>query len=77
MSLQRTYTYYDYEMAYFHMQYNKCKDIGLYLLSRLKDKKSKELLEKLKKYKYQWDKPQEATLLEEVKIWLYVTQSNY
>jgi len=46
------YSYHDYEEAYYHMQYYKCKEIGLYLLAKLKDKRSKQLLKKLQKFEY-------------------------
>ena len=68
------YTYHDYEEAYYHMQYYKCKEIGLYLLPRIPGKRSEELLKRLKVYNYQWDKPDTSRLLEEVKIWLMVNQ---
>ena len=44
------YSYEDYEEAYCHLQYHKCKEIGVYILSKQKDKYSKKLLKKLKKF---------------------------
>lgn len=68
------YNYYDYEEAYFHMQYYKCKEIGLYLLAKLKDDRAKELYKKLKQFEYDWmtfDK-EDADLLWDIKVWLMV-----
>ena len=68
------YSYHDYEEAYYHMQYYKYKEIGIYLLNRIPGKRSKELLRKLKKFEYDWLHPDTkgAQLLWDVKVWLMV-----
>ena len=38
------YTYRDFEEAYYKGNWNKCKEVGFYLLSKMKDKKSNKLL---------------------------------
>lgn len=68
------YSYHDYEEAYYHMQYYKCKEIGIYLLNRIPGKRSKELLSKLEKFEYDWLHPdtKDAQLLWDIKVWLMV-----
>ena len=62
MNCWSKYSYYDYEEAYFKMQYYKCKEIGIYLL------------EKLKKFEYDWlhQDTKDAQLLWDIKVWLMV-----
>ena len=73
------YNYHDYEEAYFHMQYYKCKEIGLYLLLKLNDSRAKELYKKLEKFEYNWMtfNGKDADLLCQVKIWLMVNESYF
>jgi len=68
MNCGSKYSYYDYEEAYYHMHYAKCKEIGIDLLTRLTDNKSKLLLKKLKSYEYRYNEPDKSTILEDVKI---------
>ena len=49
------YTYRDFEEAYYKGNWNKCKEVGFYLLSKMKDKKSNKLLRKIKTIDYRWD----------------------
>ena len=75
------YTYYDYEDAYCKQQIELCKEIGLKLLSELKDKDSKKLFNELKELKWEWNLPQEEQtkiyeLLSKIKIWLMVYKEN-
>ncbi len=46
------YSYYDYEEAYFHGRAYDCKKIGLYLLGKLKDDRSKKLYKQLESIEY-------------------------
>ena len=63
------YTYQEYEEAYYHMRYYQCVTIGRYLLSRLKDNKSKQLLKEL-------DKGEPSSqLLIDIRIWLMINQN--
>lgn len=72
-TIMKLYNYFDYEEAYYHLRYTDCKKIGLYLLSQLQDKKSKELYKKLEKFEYDWIKENNnSTILQEVKVWLMV-----
>ena len=73
------YNYYDYEDAYYLGEYDKCKEIGIYLLSSLHDAKSEKLLKDLSGITYSWNLPQDQQVeveevLSEVKRWLL---SNY
>lgn len=75
--MRERYNYYDFEQAYFKYQYLDCIKIGLYLLSKLKDKTSLKFRAKLQKAAFSWNTSQKerylfGKLLEEVKIWLYV-----
>lgn len=72
MNYWNKYSYYDYEEAYCHSQYYKCKEIGIYILSKQKDKYSRSLLERLEKFEYDWLHPdtKDADLLWAVKMWL-------
>ena len=74
VAMESVYTYFDYEQAYFHGQYYKCKTIGLYLLSKIKNKKAEELYKRLLNFEYDWLHPthEDDTLLNEIKIWLMV-----
>lgn len=78
----RKYSFADYEYAYYHLQWYRCKEIGLYLLSILKDKRAKKLKKQLSRIEYQWDLPQKklehiAKVLLDVKIWLMVNENMY
>ena len=75
---ENTFSYEDYEEAYCHLQYHKCKEIGVYILSKQKDKYSKKLLKKLKKFDYDLlhQDTKNDRLLWEIKAWLMVN-SNY
>ena len=68
------YSYEDYEEAYCHLQYHKCKEIGIYILSKQKDKYSKKLLKKLKKFECDLlhQDTKNDKLLWEIKAWLMV-----
>ena len=71
------YSYYDYEEAFYHMRYYDCIDIGKYLLKKLKDKTSKQLLKRLNKLEYRWNLSKEdmntlVNTLWEIKVWLMV-----
>lgn len=73
----RKYNYYDYEEAYYHMQWYKCKEIGLYLLPFINNDRARELEKELKEINYSWDLPQEELnhiqkVLFEVKVWIMV-----
>ena len=70
------YSYFDFEEAYYKTQYNRCKEIGLYLLGQLRDPKSKELYRQLQQFKHDWmhPSPEGTELLLEVKIWLMINQ---
>ena len=74
MNCWSKYSYYDYEEAYFKLQYYKCKEIGIYILSKQKDEYSKKLLKKLEKFEYDWLHPdtKDAKLLWDIKVWLMV-----
>jgi len=74
MSCWSKYSYYDYEEAYFHMQYYKCKEIGMYLLANLEDKHSKKLLKQLKAFDHEWEavSAEDIKLLWDIKVWLMV-----
>ena len=76
MNIWQVYSYYDYENAYYRAQYYKCKEIGLYLLSQLKDDRAKELYKQLEQFEYDWLHPtaKDAKLLLDIKIWLMVNQ---
>ena len=50
--MESAYTYFDYEQAYFHGQYYKCKTIGLYLLPKIKNKRAEELYKRLLNFEY-------------------------
>ena len=71
------YSFNDYEEHYYHMRWYECKKVGCYLLERLKDKRSKELLKRLQKFEYDWLHPIESKddILTEVKVWLMVNQN--
>ena len=56
------YNYYDYEDAYYLGEYDKCKEIGTYLLSTLDDSKSEKLLRDLKTISYSWNLSQDELL---------------
>lgn len=78
--MERLYSFYDYEEAYYHMRYYDCKKIGLYLLSFIKNEKSKKLYNQLKQMEYSWDMPEReakklAQLLFDVKVWLMVHEN--
>ncbi len=80
--MNHLYSYYDYEEAYYHLQWYKCKEVGCYLLLLLKDKYAKKLYKQLVKLNWAWDLPQKeqeriAKLLLDVKIWLMVNQNVY
>jgi hypothetical protein len=67
------YSYHDYEEAYFHGRAYDCKKIGLYLLGKLKDDRSKKLYKQLESVEYAWDLPRKkldklAEVLLNVKI---------
>ena len=68
------YSYLDYEEAYFSLQYRKCKEIGIYLLSHLVDEHSKQLLHQLENYDYadEEHRARDDKLLWDVKVWLMV-----
>lgn len=74
MNCWSIFTYYDYEEAYYHLQYYKCKEIGIYILSKQSDRYSRELLEGLKKINCDWDciSKKDLELLWEIKVWLMV-----
>lgn len=76
-TMTNLYTFDDYENAYYNRDVDKCKEIGCYLLSSIKDEHAKKLLSKLKKITYSWNmsekKLNELTkLLTDVKIYLMV-----
>ena len=71
------YDYYDFERAYYSNRVYECKEIGLYLLKKIKDKKAKAYYKQLEKVEWQWDMPKEshkfiAQLLQDVKNYLKV-----
>lgn len=75
------YKYADYEEAYYHGRIYECKEIGCYLLQKLKDKRAKKLLKELSKLedKYwlndtssQEELKHQAKVLLDVKIWLMI-----
>ena len=75
--MDRLYSFYDYEQAYYKGQIARCKEIGCYLLKQINNKKAKQLYNKLSKVKYTWDVPKVeqkyiAKLLLDVKLWLMV-----
>ena len=75
--MDRIYSYYDYEYAYYHMQYYKLKDIGIYLLSFIHKGRARKLCEQLSKIEWKWDLDDEtnkylAKLYLDVKIWIMV-----
>ena len=77
--MNNKFTYYDYEDAYYLDDISRCIVIGIYLLEKLKDKHSKELIKSLKNLEYSWDMQQDSLqkvhdTLSEVKRWL---MSNY
>lgn len=71
------YKYKDYEDYYYKGDWNKCKEVGFYLLSQMKDSNSIKLLRKIKTVNYRWNlDPKEleriSKILLEVKVWLMV-----
>ena len=70
------YTYNDYEEAYYGSRFNECKQIGIFLLSKLNDNRSKELLKELEKFEWDWLNitKKEYDLLTQVKCWLMVNK---
>ena len=74
MNFFNLYSYHDYEEAYYKGQFVNCKKIGLYLLSKLSDKRSKQLYRQLENFEYKWETfgKAEQDLLSQVKIWLMV-----
>ena len=70
----KLYSYYDYEEAYYNCDVYACKEIGCYLLSQMKDERSRDLYNKLNiiKYVYGDKDPEVAKLLSDVKCWLMV-----
>lgn len=78
--MDKLYSFYDYENAYYKCQVYRCKEIGCYLLKRLNNKKAKQLYKKLSnlEYKLTWGEEDSkhnryiAQLLLDVKIWLMV-----
>ena len=75
--MDRLYTYYDYENAYYNMQYTKCIEIGKYILPYIHNDEAKKLLKKLNKAYYIWDMPEEelkelVKLLFDIKLWIMV-----
>ena len=72
--MENLYTYYNYEDAYYHMQYNKCIEIAKYLLPKIKNNpKVRELEDKL----YDTYDSIDNNLLGEIKIWLMVYENFY
>ena len=68
--VDRLYSYYDYEEAYYHMQWNLCITIGTYLLPYINNNRAKQLLKQLSKAKI--DSKILTKLLLDVKIWLMI-----
>lgn len=71
------YSYKNYEEAYYKGNWNKCKEVGFYLLSKKNDKRSSKLLKEIKTIDYHWDlNPKEleriSKILLAVKVWLMV-----
>lgn len=78
MSFYHRYSYSDYEDAYCSGRYSDCKNIGIFLLSLLKDDRSKWLCERLKDFTYDSMHPHAAAdLLGAVKVWLMVNANNF
>ena len=74
-----TYDYYDFERAYYHNQVYDCKEIGLYLLSKINTKQAKSYYKKLEKVEWSWNMPQKshayiADLLQKIKVYLMVNK---
>ena len=51
------YSFYDYENAWYNCQVNDCREIGIFLLSKINSKEAKRLKKKLIKVNYQYDLP--------------------
>ena len=68
--METIFTYHDYEEAYYSVRYHDCKIIGLQLLSKLTDKRSKELYKKLEKFEFDWLNPdyKNSKLLLEIRV---------
>ena len=76
MDFWQKYSYHDYEEAYYRRDYAACKEIGLSMLSNLRDDRSKMLLEAFRDYEYDPGDPVGAKILDDVKVWLMI-KSNY
>jgi len=75
--MDKLYSFYDYENAYYKGQVYRCKEIGCYLLKYINNKRAKQLYNQLSKVEWSWDVPQEqqeyiTKLLLDVKIWIMV-----
>ena len=75
----RKYSFEDYENAYCSLQCDKCKEIGLYLLQFIDDKRARKLEKELSKIEYKWDLPKEeldhiTEILSEVKVCIMVNK---
>lgn len=78
--MNRLYSYSDYEDAYYHCRWDKCIEIGKYLLSFIHNDRAEKLLKKLSKAYYTWDMPKDESkklskLLLEVKLWIMVHEN--
>lgn len=73
-------TYYDFEEAFYLGEIDKCKEIGMYLLTFFKDEIAKEMLEDLDKMNTITTDTNELQknhkLLAEVKRWLLAHYSD-
>lgn len=77
--MRTRYSFTDYETAYYKCNINKCIEIGREILSHFSDKRSKELIKKLNKIKYQYDLPIKklkdiSNTLLEVKIYIMINR---